>query len=281
MSKIKTWEELTIQDNFLFEKVMRNKRLCKYLIEKILNIRIKTISFPEIEKTIDIRIDSHGIRLDVYVEDDMGKVYDIEMQCEKGKDAALPKRSRYYQGQIDLELLPPGMPYDILNPQYVIFICTFDLFGKGLPIYTFRNRCLERNDLELGDETTKIFLNCKGDSKELDPDIRSFLRYVDGHTPEGQFTEDVAEEVKRVKEHKETRREYMKLTALLAQERREGIEQGREEGREEGVKQGEERFAVKMTIKMLKEGNSMEKIAKFLELPLQKVREIAQQNNLI
>ena len=69
----------------------------------------------------------------------------------------------------------------------------------------------------------------------------------------------------------------MKLTALLAQERREGIEQGREEG----VKQGEERFAVKMTIKMLKEGNSMEKIAKFLELPLQKVREIAQQNNLI
>ena len=110
MSKIKTWEELTIQDNFLFEKVMRNKRLCKYLIEKILNIRIKTISFPEIEKTIDIRIDSHGIRLDVYVEDDMGKVYDIEMQCEKGKDSALPKRSRYYQGQIDLELLPPGMP---------------------------------------------------------------------------------------------------------------------------------------------------------------------------
>ena len=69
----------------------------------------------------------------------------------------------------------------------------------------------------------------------------------------------------------------MKLTALLAQERREGIEQGREEG----VKQGEERFAVKMTIKMLKEGNSMEEIAKFLELPLQKVREIAQQNNLI
>jgi|GEM_PF-1808309 len=69
----------------------------------------------------------------------------------------------------------------------------------------------------------------------------------------------------------------MKLTALLAQERREGIEQGREEG----VKQGEERFAVKMTIKMLKEGNSMKKIAKFLELPLQKVREIAQQNNLI
>lgn len=41
MSKIKTWEELTIQDNFLFEKVMRNKRLCKYLIEKILNISIK------------------------------------------------------------------------------------------------------------------------------------------------------------------------------------------------------------------------------------------------
>ena len=36
VKRIKDWEELTIQDNFLFQKVMRNKRLCQYLIEKIL-----------------------------------------------------------------------------------------------------------------------------------------------------------------------------------------------------------------------------------------------------
>ena len=51
MYRIKTWEELTIQDNFLFQKVMQNKRICKHLIELILQIKIKDISFPETEKT--------------------------------------------------------------------------------------------------------------------------------------------------------------------------------------------------------------------------------------
>ena len=33
MGRFKQWEELTIQDNFLFQKVMQNQRICKYLIE--------------------------------------------------------------------------------------------------------------------------------------------------------------------------------------------------------------------------------------------------------
>lgn len=41
MGRIKEWEELTICDNFLFQKVMRNPRLCKRLIEKLLRIKVK------------------------------------------------------------------------------------------------------------------------------------------------------------------------------------------------------------------------------------------------
>ena len=33
MERIKTFDELTIRDNFLFQHVMRNERLCKHLIE--------------------------------------------------------------------------------------------------------------------------------------------------------------------------------------------------------------------------------------------------------
>lgn len=29
LPKVKTWEELTIGDHFLFQKVMRNRRICK------------------------------------------------------------------------------------------------------------------------------------------------------------------------------------------------------------------------------------------------------------
>ena len=86
-------------------------------------------------------------------------------------------------------------------------------------MYTFRNRCIETEGLELGDEGTKIFLNSKGDSDTLDPDVRAFLRYVDGKAAEGAFVKAVEREVIRVKEPKETRREYMTLADIGDAER--------------------------------------------------------------
>lgn len=46
---IKPFEELTIQDNFMFQKVMRNKRICKAIIERLLDIQIKDITYLEEE----------------------------------------------------------------------------------------------------------------------------------------------------------------------------------------------------------------------------------------
>ena len=195
VKRIKDWEELTIQDNFLFQKVMRNKRLCQYLIEKILQIKIADITYPDTEKAIDIRLDSKSVRLDVYVQDDTGRVFNIEMQCTDEQDSGLAKRTRYYQAMIDMDMLKKGEVYNKLRPSYIIFICTFDAFDAGLPMYTFRNRCIETEGLELGDEGTKIFLNSKGDSDTLDPDVRAFLRYVDGKAAEGAFVKAVEREV--------------------------------------------------------------------------------------
>lgn len=61
MSKIKTWEELTICDNFPLQKVMKNQKICKQLIEKILHIDITQITFPETEKQIDVNYDKNKL----------------------------------------------------------------------------------------------------------------------------------------------------------------------------------------------------------------------------
>lgn len=75
-------------------------------------------------------------------------------------------------------------------------------------------------------DATKLFLNRKGDSEALDPDVRAFLRYVDGKAAEGVFVQEVDEEVRRVKQHDETRREYMTLAMELKRQRQEGIAEG-------------------------------------------------------
>ena len=211
MGHIKEWHELTIQDNFLFQKVMQNQRICKRLIEKLLGIRVKSITYPEAEKTLTAGFASKDVRLDLYVETDKGTVLDIEMQTAAGKPEWLPKRTRYYQSMIDINIVIKGDSYTELKTAFVIFICTFDPFGEGRCVYTFRNRCVEREGLELSDGTTKMFLNTKGTIGEVDEDIKKFLAYVDGHAAEGEFTQDVAQEVERVKLHKETRLEYMTL----------------------------------------------------------------------
>lgn len=221
----KTWEELEITDDFLFGKVMRNPEVCKRTIEVILGIEIDRIDYLEEQKAIDMSLDAKSIRLDVYVKDGDNTVYNIEMQPVKRDN--LPKRSRYYQGRIDLALIEKGEHYSKLNRSYVIFICSFDLFGKNRCVYTFENCCIEDKEIPLGDETVKVFLNSRGDSAHLDSNLKAFLGYMN-HKKESEndFIAMLDREVKKAKANLEWRREYMTLYIKF----QEMMEEGRAEG---------------------------------------------------
>jgi len=269
VGKIKTWEELTICDNFLFLKVMQNKRICKRLIEKILGIRIRQISYPVTEKTIDIRYDSKSVRLDVFVEDDQGTLYDIEMQTTDGDTPdELPKRARYYQAMMDMDVLNKGELYTQLRKSFVIFICTFDPFEGRKSIYTFQETCKENPALAMGDETTKIFLNSLGSREGLDSDIAAFLDYVNGLSAKGRFTKSIESEVRKVKAHKETRWEYMTLMMEMKKQWQEGHAEGKAEG--EG----------NIVLNMLKGHEALDKIKSFSGWTADQIRALAQKNGL-
>ena len=135
---------------------MQDLELCKRLLEIILDVEIEHIAYPEGEKTIEVKNEAKGIRLDIYVKDEEATVYSVEMQAAHKTN--LPQRSRYYQNLIDVNLLSRGEDYRKLNRSFVIFICMEDIFHKGRHIYTFENRCREDTELVLGDRTVKILL---------------------------------------------------------------------------------------------------------------------------
>lgn len=210
MKPIKKYEDLTIRDNFLFQKIMRNKRICKRVIENLLDIEINDITYPEEEKTISLRLDSKTVRLDVYVNDDKGTVFNLEMQTVNDKDE-LAKRTRYYQASIDIDMLEHGNDYSELKQTYIIFICTFPIFDKKRQKYTFRNVCIEDHDVELKDETSKVFVTSKGNQADLSKPLKMFLDYVDGKVVDDGFIKEIDNEIQAAKNRDEWRREYMTL----------------------------------------------------------------------
>lgn len=224
----KTIQDLNLEDDFLFAKVMSDKEICRKVLEKILRQPIKEVVIPTTQRTIDILFEGKGIRLDVYVNDNKGTVYNVEMQ--RGKRRELPKRSRYYAGNIDLDLISSGMPYTALKKAYVIFICTFDPFKKKRHIYTFENTCREDSSLTLQDESIKIFLYTKGNREDVDEEMKEFLTYVENTTDafakgaKYPLVKELHKKVRDVKQNKEMEVEYM----TLLQRDRENIEQGEE-----------------------------------------------------
>ena len=253
------WEELGISNDFLFGKVMQNPELCKELLQRILpDLKIDHIEYPELQKSIQPDMDAHGIRLDVYIKDDKEIVYDIEMQVSDTKE--LPKRSRYYQSVIDLQFIDKGQHYNDLNQCYIIFICLFDAFGRGRHIYTFENICKEDNQISMGDEAVKIFLNANGTQDDVSEDLKAFLDYVAGRKPEDSYVEKLEKAVSKAKRNREWRREYM---TLLMRDK-------------ENQKIGEE----KMIVNALKTTKSVKQTSFILQLSEQVVRKVAESKEL-
>ena len=120
-------------------------------------------------------------------------------------------------------------------------------------------------------------------------DETAFLRYVDGIAAEGALTKEINEEVIRIKEHKEMRREYMTLLMELQKYKTEGMQEGIEIGMKQGMEQWREQWIEKgmeqwmeekgrtVIVNLLKLNMSIEGIAAATESPIPYVKEIARE----
>ena len=237
MDAYRRLEDLTLMDDYMFGTVMRDPKLIRPLIESILDMRIRRVTYIEPQRTMKSRFDAKGVRLDLYVEDENGVVYNVEVQTTRHK--SLPKRMRYYQSAIDMNVLSPGSDYAQLRKSYIIFICNHDPYGRERVVYRFENRCLEEPTLPFGDETVKVIVNTRGTAGAVNAELQEVIRYLDTGAVSGDFSRELEDAVNQVKSSEERRHEYM----IMMIREQELIEQGREQGLAEGVQKGESRLA--------------------------------------
>ena len=286
--RIKSFDELTIQDNFIFQKVMLKKHICKAVLERLLDISIKDIVYIQEEKTLDVSLETKSVRLDVYVNDDKGTVFNIEMQTSKDMEE-LVKRTRFYQSILDMYHLQKGQKYMTLNDSYIIFICTFPVFTGHRHKYTFKNVCIEEHDILLNDGATKLFLSTKGKMDDISNPLQRFLEYVDGHAATDDLLRDIESAVNEAKHCEAWREEYSMLSMDhytywkegVAEGRAEGLAEGKAAGLAEGEARGKAAAKAEVILQMLRENVSLEMIAKFTNLTVEEINEIGRAHALI
>ena len=235
------YEKLTIRNKFMFGKVTKNPVIAQKMADLLTPVEIGAVTEAEREKFLQHRSSSKYVKLDMYLEDENGHVVDTEMQNKSNNKMVqeeLPLRIRYYQGMIDQEILSSGTDYIFLKETYIIFICTYDPFGKGKYVYHFHMTCDEDDSIQLHDKMNWIFYNTTADLSNAPEGIKKFLSYVENEYAEDEFTRLIDKEVKNARLNEEWRSEYLKTYVNDMDMRREGYLEGEEYGKAEGKRLG-------------------------------------------
>ena len=289
-------DKMNLLDRFLFDETVEDPEVYNAMVEILLEGHASVIRWTETEKEIRVSPQLRQIRLDVISADEDGELYQLEMQRKNTKN--LPKRSRYYQAQIDVSLLKPGcIDFNELNDLTTILVAPFDIFGYGLYRYTFEEYCQEVPELKLNDGSRRIFINTKGNNpEEFSQEFLDFMDYIN------QTTDLIAERSKsnrirkindRVRSVKDSEKVGVKLMQAWeeryydrleareqghaeghAEGRAEGHAEGRAEGRAEGMREGIRDALRNLVQKKLAKGKSIEEIADILEEPVEVIKEL-------
>lgn len=256
----KKWEKAGFKDSVIFAWVVsENKDICLEILQIILP-ELNITRIVEI-RSEDTRKDSRvlrGVRFDVYVEDDKGRMYDIEMQVNNNHD--LGKRLSYYQSNLVRQSLTEGQSFLEKVDTYVIFICDYDFGGSGLPRYTTR-LILDENGKTIDTGEHNVILNAKAkDFAGVSEKLKAFLEYVNSSLITSDLTQRIETSVENLKKSVERKGSYMTYEQEMLTREYYARKEGRKEGREEGKKD----LLEKSIKKLSKQGHDKAKIVEMI-----------------
>ncbi len=271
--------EMNLLDDFLFSSVVAypevGERFVGILLRTIFGREFRHLTVTAQKVLYGADINLHGARLDVYIEpeetDTEGRTTVYDMEPDRKDSAAdkkvLPRRMRFYHGQIAARSLSSGMDYDKLKNVTVIMILPFDPFGLGRMVYTVKNRCIEEPGMEYEDGAATLFLYTKGTKGVPNEGLRQLLSYMENSTYANAVNDDL-KEVHRMVEILKTDSGTMiycvRLMEKIERSRREGEAIGEARGEAIGEVRGDFRRLVAQVCKKMKLGQPLEKIAEDL-----------------
>ena len=260
-------ERFRLMDDAFMSKCLENAPECIELILQII-LDKKDLKVVKSQTEYPIKnLQGRGVRFDVFARDSKGKEYDIEIQ--RAKDGAEPKRARYNSALMDANALKSGEDFDKLRDTYVIFITENDVMGGGKDVYQIDRMIRELDCKSFGDGTHIIYVNGATRSKS---DIGKLMHDFLCSNAAEMYFDILKRQVSQFKNSEEGRR-YM--CEAMERIRAEGKTEGIVEGVARGKREGKRETMLAMAKRMLKDGIlALKDIARYTGLSLAQVKKL-------
>ena len=191
--------------------------------------------------------------MDVKATDLKKKEYDVEMQ--RADSGARPKRARYNSSLMDANAILLGDDTELLPETYVIFITENDVLRGNLPIYHVE-RMIKENGKLFDDKSHIIYVN--GEIKDETP-LGKLMQDLSCANPNEMNYKELADRARFFKKDEEGRKIMSKIMEEIINHEK-----------------------IEVAERMLDDGEiSVDKIAKYLELPVEVVKELADNLQLV
>ena len=243
-----------IDDDFMnacFDGYTEGARLLLRIILNKPDIRVKSVKTQRRMKNLSGR----DICLDIDADDETGKEYNVEVQrADKGADR---KRARYHSSILDAHLLQPGDDFSDLPETFVIFITENDVIGKGKPLYHIERKIEETNE-PFDDGGHIIYVN--GADRDASTELGKLMHDFFCTDPDDMHYKELADKVRYFKEDEKGVAAMCKVM---------------EDMRNEAARSAVEKDRIKNALEMLADGLSIEKVAQYSQLAIERVKELA------
>lgn len=247
-----------IQEMCYFDDVFMTKCLENYptgielMLRIIMNDHTLVVKEAQVQSVIK-SLQGRSIRMDVKATDLKKKEYDVEMQ--RADSGARPKRARYSSSLIDANAILPGDDTELLPETYVIFITENDVLRGNLPIYHVE-RMIKENGKLFDDKSYIIYVN--GEIKDETP-LGKLMQDLSCANPDEMNYKELADRARYFKKDKEGEKVMSKIMEEIINHEK-----------------------IEVAERMLDDGEiSVDKIAKYLELPVEVVKELADNLQLV
>ena len=207
-----------IDDDF-FKVYVRPKEVVKEIVDAIL-MKDNVIQYYETEAVMK-NLSGRTVEFDLYVvtDDDVH----INIEVEKSKGRATPKRARLHSSSLTSSITYPGQPYEELQDTYVVFITEENGLREDIFIHHVERRLSDNSLFNDGDHI--MYVNCQRyDDSQLGMIAHDMLC----SNPDDMYNPVLRE---RARYYKETKEGVREMCEIWDEVREEGIKEGKIEER--------------------------------------------------